>query len=337
MWKKQLKQEGGRLEALNDKSRAPKIKRQRLWTKEIIDKIKTIRQKYPNLGKDKIYLILNPWYKEHNLRCPSVTTIGRIIKDQGGLHIFPQKVTHFGKIKLLKRKKKLRKPKGFQPKYPGHLVAFDTIERFVDGCRRYVITFIDVYSRFTFAWATTSHTSKAAKEVLNYIQQVFPYPLEYILTDNGSEFMKEFEKALADKNIVHWHTYPKSPKMNTHTERFNRTIQEEFIDYHVSALKEPKKFNLKLMNYLIWYNTKRPHWALGLKSPIQFLLTNHPESKDRWSSTVPTQLKHGILIMGLNTKGIPRDTLLPNSARKTRLNRDLPELKPQGQTARQRG
>jgi len=74
--------------------------------------------------------------------------------------------------------------------------------------------------------------------------------------------------------------------MNTHTERFNRTIQEEFIDYHISTLKEPKKFNLKLMNYLIWYNTKRPHWALGLKSPIQFLLTNHPESKDRWTNTL---------------------------------------------------
>ena len=64
--------------------------------------------------------------------------------------------------------------------------------------------------------------------------------------------------------------------MNAHEERFNRTIQEEYIDYHVSELINTDSFNDKLMDYLIWFNTERPHWSLGLKSPIQFLIEKDP-------------------------------------------------------------
>ena len=66
----------------------------------------------------------------------------------------------------------------------------------IDGTRRYVITFTDLYSRFSFAWATTSHASYAAKEFFLIVKQVFPYPLQYVLTDNGSEFMKHFDEEL---------------------------------------------------------------------------------------------------------------------------------------------
>ncbi len=44
-----------------------------------------------------------------------------------------------------------RKPKGFVASAPGQCGAFDTVEMFVDGLRRYVITFSDLYSRFSFA------------------------------------------------------------------------------------------------------------------------------------------------------------------------------------------
>ncbi len=36
--------------------------------------------------------------------------------------------------------------------------------------------------------------------------------------------------------ITHWWTYPRSPKMNAHVERFNRTLQEQFVDYHTDLL-----------------------------------------------------------------------------------------------------
>ena len=61
--------------------------------------------------------------------------------------------------------------------------------------------------------------------------------------------------------------------MNAHCERFNRTIQEEFVDYHVSDLKTPEVFNRKLIDWLIWYNTDRVHYGFQNKlSPVQFML-----------------------------------------------------------------
>jgi len=39
--------------------------------------------------------------------------------------MFPQKVSHFGKVRKIKRAKKLRKPKDFKALYPGHMVALD--------------------------------------------------------------------------------------------------------------------------------------------------------------------------------------------------------------------
>lgn len=41
-------------------------------------------------------------------------------------------------------------------------------------------------------------------------------------------------------------------------------------------LLHPDMFNAQLMGYLVWFNTERPHYALNLQSPLQFLL--------QWSS-----------------------------------------------------
>ena len=80
-----------------------------------------------------------------------------------------------------------------------------------------------------------------------------------MLTDNGSDFMKHFDEEIRRLHKNHWHTYPKTPKMNAHVERFNRTIQEEFIDYHVELLITPDEFDHRLIPLLIWYNAERSH------------------------------------------------------------------------------
>jgi len=86
--------------------------------------------------------------------------------------------------------------------------------------------------------STSFHASRAAKEFFTLCRKAFPYPINFVLTDNGSEFAKEFNEELMNFHLVHYHTYPRTPKMNAHMERFNRTFREEFLDY------------------LVWYNTK---------------------------------------------------------------------------------
>ncbi len=77
---------------------------------------------------------------------------------------------------------------------------------------------------------------------------------------------------MRESGIAHWHTYPNTPKMNAHVERFNRTIQEEFVDFHEDLLlTDTMAFNDKLFDYLTWYNLYRPHHALQLQSPMQVI------------------------------------------------------------------
>lgn len=148
-------------------------------------------------------------------------------------------------------------PHGPEASFPsGHCGSFDTVEKHINGSRRYVVTFTDVYSRFSFAMATKSHASRAAKEFFDLVTFLFPFPFTYVLTDNGSEFMKEFDEELRQLHVIHWHTYPRTPKMNSRAERFNRTIQEEYIDYYEADLLEPEHFNIGLYKHLLWHNTE---------------------------------------------------------------------------------
>lgn len=282
-WKSKLSQGAENPEALNDQSRAPRTKRKRLWPKQISEEIRRLRTMHPNLGKEKLYPFVKVFCEQKKLKCPQSRTIGRLIADQPDKMLCrPMKLGPKGQRIKKKSRPKGRKPKGYKASAPGECGAFDTVEYFLDGMRRYVITFTDHYSRFAFAWATPSHASVAAREFFEIVTEVFPYPLQSVLTDNGSEFMKHFDEEIRRLHKNHWHTYPRTPKMNAHVERFNRTIQEEFIDYHEELLMNADQFNRQLIPWLLWYNAERPHWALKLKSPVQFLLKENPDLCNSW-------------------------------------------------------
>lgn len=273
LWQQKLRAGKGKLESLNCGSRAPKNKRKRRYDYRIVEEIQRLRQAHPNLGEKKLYPLLKEYCDQLNLACPKPATIGNIMKDKGGMRTTPTKITGTGRVKPYKRQKVLRKPKDIKIEAPGALVALDTVEIIIHGSRRYIITCEDIFSRFSFAFATTSHASKAAEEFFALWIQVFPYETAFVLTDNGSEFKKHFTRRLLELQITHYHTYPKTPKMNAHVERFNRTIQEEFAHYHRDLLLNPDCFNAKLMDWLIFYNTKRVHHAFKNKlTPVGFLL-----------------------------------------------------------------
>ena len=109
--------------------------------------------------------------------------------------------------------------------------------------------------------------------------------MKHVLTDNGSEFKKEFDQAVES----HWHTYPRTPKMNAHCERFNRTLQDELVDYNLYDLVNTDEFNKKMVDYLLWYNLKRPHYALGQISPVDYIKINEDKYKKKcnmlWTHT----------------------------------------------------
>ena len=89
------------------------------------------------------------------------------------------------------------------------------------------------------------------------------------------KWRKAIRKAVKESQIVHFHNYPRSPKMNAYIERYNRTVQEGFVDWNLDLLfTDIEVFNLKLVNWLIWYNTKRPHQSLKNQAPLQYYVSN---------------------------------------------------------------
>ena len=288
-WKKLRKDGQGALCALNPKSRAPQKKRTRIWPVEIIRAIKIIRAQHPNLGKEKIHPLLMKYCLQTKINAPSVATIGRLISDDPmKMRSFVRRPSCSGRrIQVKNRRKRLIKPKGYVATSPGECIALDTIEKIIGGCRRYLVTSTEHCARFGFAYATKSHTSKEAAKVIKAICESFPHKTSFVLTDNGSEFMKHFQTELDRRGIAHWHTYPRTPKMNGICERFNRTIQEEFANYRLSLLRDDlPAFNRKLADYLVWYNTERVHKSLDNRSPMQFILDEFPEeSRIGWART----------------------------------------------------
>ena len=116
------------------------------------------------------------------------------------------------------------------------------------------------------------------------VLRVFPLQVSNVLSDNGSEFMKHFREMVDEKKITHWKIYPKRPQMNAICERFNRTIQEEFVNYNTQDLINPKVFNHKLSDWLYWYNCERDHHSLGYNTPMEFMEKDF-ESQVIWGHT----------------------------------------------------
>lgn len=120
--------------------------------------------------------------------------------------------------------------------------------------------------------------------------QLFPYEIKNALTDNGSEFKKHLSALLKKNDITHYHTYPKTPKMNAHCESFNGTIQEEFVDYHANLLFDnATALNEKMKEYLTFYNTKRVRYPFKNKStPLEALMKS-----EYYAKQLPAECKNG--------------------------------------------
>ena len=280
-WRKQLRSAGGNTASLKPASRSPHRKRKPQWDPRLVKEIKRLRTVQANLGKDKLYAMLLPFCKPLGINPPSTSTIGRIIaRTPDKMRTAPVRLTTKGKRKTIHRTPVSRKPKNLKLS-ACECLAYDTIVRQRDGVKRHILTAIDPIVHLAFAYAPPSAASQHAASLHQAISTTFEdFKDAKALTDNGSEFKGKFSKSLQQKGIQHWHTYPKSPKMNAHCERFNRSIQESFVDYHEDLLFiDLNLFNQKMSEWIVFYNTQLPHLAtkpFPKKSASKTIYPLHP-------------------------------------------------------------
>jgi transposase InsO family protein len=293
-WWKIYVESGRKIESLNPGSQARKANHKREIHPELLKEIRRLRLEIcPNMGKEKVKKYLDIFSERNDLPIYSESKIGRIIKDKKIYH-HRQKVSHFGQVKIRLKEPKKRKPDDFKTKMPGDLVEIDTVVKFAWNIKRYIITAVDVHSRYSFAFCYERPQSINARDFIQKLMAVFPYPIKAVQTDNGSEFHKFFRDYLKEQKITQYWNYPGRPYRQGHIEKFNRTIQEEFIDWNEVLLDDANIFNQKLTEWLIWYNTKRYHWSLNLTSPVDYLINNGYLSKMSWTNT-----RFFILLIGM--------------------------------------
>jgi transposase InsO family protein len=107
----------------------------------------------------------------------------------------------------------------------------------------------------------------------------FPFPIEEIQTDHGTEFTDifmpwvkkphPFGEFLEGREIRHKLIPIATPKQNGKVERSHHTDDEEF--YNQRGYRKPAKRVKELSRFLDFYNKRRPHSALGWMTPLEKL------------------------------------------------------------------
>jgi len=253
----------GLIAKLEDESRSPINKRQWEVTIEQQARVRKLRKKYIHYGKHK----LKELYKKEYGETVSAWKIERVIRRY---NLYPNKL----KQEKLQRKRKSAIKRNRVQKLnikEEHWFLFhlDTIVIYWGSVKRYILTAIDHHGKIAYARSYKNKSSRSAKDFLYRLHYLIDAKIANIQTDNGSEFYLEFEQALKELNILHWFSRPKTPKDNSIVERFNQTLEYEWL-YDGNFTTDCNKLNCALTKWLVEYNFHRPHEKLDYKTPLEY-------------------------------------------------------------------
>lgn len=263
-WRKRY---DGTLESLADRSHRPHSHPNQ-HTPEEIKLILNMRRRNPNTG------IVVFWVK---LRQRGYT------RSISGLYRFLRK--HGVMAVELPNPKYIPKPYE-QMKYPGQRVQIDV--KFVpqvcivgqsEPTQWFQYTFLDEYSRFRYIEAFQEHNTYSSTLFLKHVVKKFPYAIECVQTDNGSEFTNRllprgsdkptlFELELNRMGIRHKLIRPYTPRHNGKVERSHRKDNEEFYASHRFYSFDDFKAQLAVRERVYDHFPIRP---LNWLSPLQVL------------------------------------------------------------------
>jgi len=143
----------------------------------------------------------------------------------------------------------------------------------INDKKMYQWTAIDECTRWRFIYGFEEHTPENSVKFLKMLVQRFPFEIQTVQTDNGTEFTYKFisdevkcpfEEVLGQMGICHKLIKPRTPWHNGKVERSHRMDQRYFYEYeHFRSMTD---FNGKLTEHLNWTNSK-PMRIFNGKSP----------------------------------------------------------------------
>jgi transposase len=263
-WQRRLEDAGGDTQALRDRSRRPHSHPRQASPAQV-----RLICRYYRRGRWRKHLVRLWWHlKCHHGLTLSISGVYRVLK----------------RARLLcGQRRRRRKPKPYQPmSRPGQRIQIDvkyTGLRDRWGRQLYQYTALDEFSRWRllrFSWELTPQASIA---FFDELKEAFPFPIECVQTDHGTEFtylfwphvhtLHPFTKHLQAQGVRHKLIRIATPWHNGKVERSHRTDEEEF--YRRFQLRTTSQAHRRLANWNRRYNTDRPHGSLGWKTPAQVL------------------------------------------------------------------
>ena len=207
-------------------------------------------------------------------------------------------------IRLLERFSPEFRERHIEAPHTGSLVAVDTF--FVGALKGvgkvYLQTAIDCHSRYAWARLYPSKLPVTAVHTMNH--DVIPTfedhgaKIEVVLSDNGREFcgrpdQHPYELFLQLEDIEHRTTRVKRPQSNGIVERFHRTLLDEHfrVEGRRTWFETIDEMQKVLDDYLVTYNTKRPHQGRGMngRTPITAFKAGLPKPKPEKKEKSPPQ------------------------------------------------
>jgi transposase InsO family protein/transposase-like protein len=199
-------------------------------------------------------------------------------------------------IRLLERFSPEFRERHIETRHTGDLVAVDTffVGHLKGVGRVYLQSAIDCHSRYAWGRLYTSKLPVTAVHLMN--TDVLPTfethgaRIATVLSDNGREFCGRpdrhpYELFLQLEEIEHRTTKVRRPQSNGFVERLHRTL----LDEHFRVMGRTKfyetvdEMQTDLDDYLVRYNTQRPHQGRGMKgrTPAKAFTDGLPKPTDK--------------------------------------------------------
>ena len=159
-----------------------------------------------------------------------------------------------------------------------HSDVFGPVKQPSIGGMRYMVTFIDDFSRYVwvFFMKEKSETFEKFKEFKEIVEGEVGKKIQCLRTDNGGEYTSnEFSQYLRECRIRHQFTCANTPQQNGVAERKNRHLAETCRSM-LHAKNVPGKFWAECMRTAAYVINRLPQAKLGFISPFEKLWGSKP-------------------------------------------------------------
>jgi len=159
-----------------------------------------------------------------------------------------------------------------------------------------IFTALEETTKIVVARVYTNSTSSSARDFLERLLYLSNGSLQNIHHDNGGEFAGLFERACEELGINQIYSRVRRPKDNPALERFNGTVQDEWLAVSEVGLDNIHEANQDLTGWLIQYNSERPHQSLDYLPPLTYATQKYKVSPMWAARTLSCALLKSVLI-----------------------------------------